>query len=233
MRYWSNVPFSHGPDDAVKYSAIPHPDNPSQPFQSGPDFLQDELVRHVSEDGTMSSFDIGLQLLDTERMTHWGRRREASFWIEDASVEWKEDEAPFHVVGRLRLLAKSVLPAEECDAHFIDVTTNSTEDSKPIGGINRARRVAEEASRNARLKRETVVPDFASQPMVAEAPPRRLRRALGKVAAVLLIVIAAGMLWGIRHYNGEAARNIPVYEPVERSSLSRPRLGAVPRIAIA
>ena len=23
MRYWSNVPFSHGPDDAVKYSAIP------------------------------------------------------------------------------------------------------------------------------------------------------------------------------------------------------------------
>ena len=215
MRYWSNVPFSHGPDDAVKYSAIPHPDNPAQPFQSGPNFLLDEIVRHVSEDGSMSSFDVGLQLLDTERMTRWGRRREPSFWIEDASVEWKEDQAPFHVVGRLRLLPKSVLPAEECDRHFIDVTANSTEDSKPIGGINRARRAAEEASRNARLRGETAVPAFASQPAIVQAPPRRFRRALVRVAAALLIVIAAGTFLGVRHYNREAARNIPAYEPVD------------------
>jgi mono/diheme cytochrome c family protein len=213
MRYWSNVPFSHGPDDAVKYSAIPHPDNPAQPFQTGPNFLLDELVRHVNEDGRMSSFDVALQLLDTERMTYSGRRREPSFWIEGASVEWKEDQAPFHVVGRLRLLAKSVVAAEQCDTHFIDVTTNSTEDSKPIGGINRARHMAEEASRNARLKGETAVPAFASQPTSTQTP-RRFRRALVRIAAALLILVAAGALWGIVHYNRTAARNIPAYEPV-------------------
>ena len=209
MRYWSNVPFSHGPDDAVKYSALPNPGNPAQTFQSGPNFLRDELVRHVSEDATMSSFDFGIQLLDIDRMTHGGRRRDAAFWIENASVEWKEEQAPFHIVGRLRLLPQSVMSAAECEAHFIDVTTYSTADSRPIGGINRARRFAEEASRLARLKGETVV--NAQTP-----PPRRIGRALLKVAAFLLIVIAAGVLLGSSYYKREAARNIPAYEPVNQ-----------------
>ena len=206
MRYWSNVPFSHGPDDAVKYSAIPNPQNPADAFQSGPNFLRDELVRHVGEDGTMSTFDFGLQLLDIDRMTHGGHQREPSFWIEDASIEWKEEQAPFHVVGRLRLLPKSVAPADECDAHFIDVTAYSTVDSTPIGGINRARRLAEEASRNARLKGGNIVS--------AQTPPRRAARTLLKVAALLLVVLAAGVLAGACYYKREAARNIPAYEPV-------------------
>ena len=29
MRYWSTVPYRHGPDDAVKYSAIPSAGNPA------------------------------------------------------------------------------------------------------------------------------------------------------------------------------------------------------------
>jgi hypothetical protein len=214
MRYWSNVPFSHGPDAAVKYSALPVPGNPAREFHSGPNFLRDELVRHVDEDTTMSAFDFGLQLLDPDRMTHRGRPRDASFWVENASAEWKEEQAPFHVVGRLRLLPRSVLPAEACDAHFIDVTAFSTADSKPIGGINRARRLAEEASRNARLKGATAVPALSTQPANIQSRPRRLGRALLKVAAFLLIVIAAAVLLGASYYKREAARHIPAYEPV-------------------
>src|SRR5205085_5163868 len=42
LRYWSTTPFRHGPDQAVKYSAIPLPDNPGQPLQSDdPNCLQD------------------------------------------------------------------------------------------------------------------------------------------------------------------------------------------------
>jgi mono/diheme cytochrome c family protein len=211
MRYWSNVPFSHGPNDAVMYSALPNPGNPAQTFQSGPNFLRDELVRHVNEDAAMSSFDFGLQLLDIDQMTHAGRHRDAAFWIEDASVGWREEQAPFHIVGRLRLLPQSVMSAAECEAHFIDVTAYSTVDSKPIGGINRARRFAEEASRNARLKGETAVAAPSTQP--ANAQPR-IGRALLKVAAFLLIVIAAGVLLGSIYYKREAARHIPAYEPV-------------------
>jgi mono/diheme cytochrome c family protein len=214
MRYWSTVPFSHGPDDAVKYSAIPNADNPAEPFQSGPNFLRDELVRHVSEDGVMSSFDIALQFLDAERMRHWGIRKEPSFWIEGASLEWKEEQAPFHVVGRLRLLPGSILADKDCERHFIDVTTHATEESKPIGGINRARRAAEEASRGARLKGETAVPAFITPPTSEQAPPRRFGGVVVKIAAVLLAVIMVGVLLGILYYNREAARNIPAYEPV-------------------
>ena len=57
----------------------------------------------------MSSFDFGVQFLDTGKMTYWGKHYDANFWIENASVEWNEAEAPFHTVGRLTLLPKSQL----------------------------------------------------------------------------------------------------------------------------
>jgi hypothetical protein len=155
LRYWSTVPFRHGPADVVKHSATPSPDNPARPLQrSNPNGLKDEMIRHLEEDGTMSAFDFGLQFLDAERMTYWGRRRDASFWIENASVEWNEGEAPFHTVARLTLLPTSQLAPEEAEAAYIDVTGNSTPDSTPLGSINRARWPAEVASRKARLDAE-------------------------------------------------------------------------------
>jgi hypothetical protein len=151
MSYWSTVPYHHGPADVVKYAAFACAGNNAAPLGSGVNCLQDEIVRHVNDDPQMSCFDFSLQLLDTERMTYWGRRRPASFWIENASVEWKESQAPFHAVGRLTLVPKSVFPPEACAAMWIDVSSNSAPDCKPVGGINRARPVAERASRNARL----------------------------------------------------------------------------------
>jgi hypothetical protein len=151
LRYWSTVPFRHGPIDVVKQSATPSRDNPSHALQkSNPDALLDELVRHLDEDRVMSSFDIGLQFLDTERMTYWGKRQDASFWIENASVEWKETEAPFHTVGRLILTPKSRLSSCEGEAIYFDVTGNATPDSTPVGSINRMRCPSEAASRKAR-----------------------------------------------------------------------------------
>jgi hypothetical protein len=152
LRYGSNVPFRHGPVDVVKHSATPSPDNPAAPLQrSNPNGLQDELIRHLNEDSKMSAFDFGLQFLDTERMTYWGKRRDANFWIENASVEWNEAQAPFHTVARLTLLSKSQLQPDAAEATYIDVTGNSTPDSTPLGSINRARWPAEVASRKARM----------------------------------------------------------------------------------
>jgi hypothetical protein len=154
LRYWSNVPFRHGQIDVVKHSATPFVDNPAHPLQrSNPNALQDELIRHLSEDDRMSGFDFGLQFLDTDKMTYWGERRDANFWIENASVEWKEAEAPFHTVGRLTLLPNSQLSLNDGEAIYFDVTGHSTPDSKPLGSINRARGPAELASRKARDRR--------------------------------------------------------------------------------
>ena len=152
LRYWSTVPFRHGPIDVVKYSATPSPDNPARPLQrSNPKGLQDELIRHLTEDGKMGTFDFGVQFLDLDRMTYWGNRHDASFWIENASVEWNEAQAPFHTIGRLTLQPKSQLSPEESNAIYFDVTGNSTPDSTPVGSINRARWPAEVASRKARM----------------------------------------------------------------------------------
>jgi hypothetical protein len=153
LRYGSNVPFRHGPVDVVKYSATPSPDNPARPLQrSNPNGLQDELIRHVQEDSTMSSFDFAVQFVNPYRMTYWGKHRDANFWIENASVEWKEEEAPFHTIARLTLLPKSHLQRDAAEATYIDVTGNSTPDSTPLGSINRARWPAEVASRKARMR---------------------------------------------------------------------------------
>jgi hypothetical protein len=152
LRYGSNVPFRHGPTDIVKYSATPASDNPARPLQrSNPKGLQDELIRHLKEDAKMSAFDFGVQFLDADKMTYWGKRRDANFWIENASVEWKEAEAPFHKVARLTLLPNSQLRPEEDEQTYFDVTGNSTPDSRPVGSINRARWPSEVASRKARL----------------------------------------------------------------------------------
>jgi hypothetical protein len=153
LRYGSNVPFRHGPIDVVKYSATPFPDNAAHPLKrSNPNALQDELVRHLNEDSKMSGFDFGVQFLDPEKMTYWGKRLDADFWTENASIKWRESEAPFHSVARLTLLPKSQLPRDIADAVSFDVTGNATPDSAPVGSINRARQRGEVASRKARLR---------------------------------------------------------------------------------
>jgi hypothetical protein len=156
LRYWSTVPFRHGPSDVVKYSATPFKNNPARPPQKrNPKGLQDELIRHLKEDDKMSGFDFGVQFLDVDRMTYWGKHRDASFWIENASVEWSEAEAPFHTVARLTLLPDSQLPLDASEATYFDVTGNSTSDSTPVGSINRARWPAEVASRKARMRADS------------------------------------------------------------------------------
>jgi hypothetical protein len=152
LRYWSQVPFRHGPTDAIKYSATPSADNPARALQkNNPNALQDEFRRHLNEDTQMSSFDFALQFLDTERMTYQGKRRDAGFWVENATVEWQETQAPFYTVAQLTLVPKSELPKHASESLYFDVTGNSVRDSTPLGSINRIRWSAEIASRKARM----------------------------------------------------------------------------------
>jgi hypothetical protein len=156
-RFWSTVPFHHGAADVAKYSLTPCTGNYAQPLSTAINCLQDELARHVDGDLQMSCFDFAVQLLEPDRMTYRFGRRSATFWVENASVKWNQSQAPFHIVGRLTLARKSVFPPDAVAKMYIDVTANSAEDCKPMGGINRARPVGEAASRNARLAREREV----------------------------------------------------------------------------
>jgi|GEM_PF-100843 len=192
IRYWSNVPFLHGADEAVKYSAIPASDNAGGPLEKGASVLRDDLLRSVAGSGPQASFDFALQLLEPARMTLKGQTREPSFWVENASVEWPEAQAPFHVVGRLTLLADSELSPPECEGWSIDVTKYALPAHRPIGSINRARWVAESASRKARLS-ASALPAPAKRSIVQRVAAIRLGSILGAIAAVLtlLAVVAA------------------------------------------
>jgi hypothetical protein len=153
LHYGSNVPFRHGPIDAVKYLVIPHWKNRAHALRrSNANALQDELLRHLNEDETMSSFEFAVQFLDTETMTYWGKRQDANFWMENASVEWKKAEALYHTVARLTLLPKSQFPQAVADRMFFDVTANATRDSAPLGSMNRARHQCEIATRKSRMR---------------------------------------------------------------------------------
>jgi mono/diheme cytochrome c family protein len=187
-RYWSNVPFSFGDADAVKYSAAASADNPGRPIGKGQNVLRDELARHLAEDRQMASFAIGLQLLDAERMTADGKTQEPSYWVENASVEWPESQSPFHVVGRLTLVANSMLSDAECQGMYIDVTEHAIPGSRPIGSINRARWAAEAASRNARL-RGASSPVAVVTPVPAPGLVGRLRAARVRIGNITLRTI--------------------------------------------
>jgi hypothetical protein len=180
MRYWSCVPFMHGADEVVKYSATPAEDNPGQPLNGGPSMLRDELWRHLTEDSRMASWDFGIQFLDTERMRYRGRTRPAEFWVENAKIEWNEEQAPFHVVARITLLPASQLSAAETQQEYIDVVEHRMAGSDPIGSINRGRWQAESSSRARRFARLRTGGERRATPRPVPAvslPVRLLRRA--------------------------------------------------------
>ena len=66
---------------------------------------------------------------------YWGERQDTSFWIENASVKWREEKTPFHTIARLTLLSKSCFAAKAAEATYFDVTENSTPDSKLWGAL--------------------------------------------------------------------------------------------------
>ncbi len=112
-------------------------------------------------------------------MTYWGKRYDVNFWIENASVKWKETEAPFHTVARLTLLPQSQLRPDAGETIYFDVTRHSTADSTPLGSINRARRFGETASREARLG-ESSSPQTEIAPDIHTAAPVSERVTAGK-----------------------------------------------------
>ena len=219
MRYWSTVPFSNGLAESAMFSAIPNPENPARALDGGPNQLQDELIRRLNEDAFMSSFDFGVQLLDADRMTHWGMHKDPSFWVENATAEWKETQAPFHRVGRLTLVAQSELRREECEPRYIDVTEHATPDTKPLGSVNRARHAVELASRQVRLGEATAASILAGLP---QAP--RVRHPLfnGLVKIFALCVLLALLLSPPLHfvagrvYAHMAAKNLPAMQRVDQ-----------------
>ncbi len=155
MRYWSNVPFALGENEAVKYSLTPCMQNSARALTDSPDRLSQELIRNLQQDANPTCFDFQVQLLEANKMkTAKGAVQSEQDWVENALVEWPEsdDQAPFYTIGRLSLVRNSQLDPNDCEKWKINVLANSNQAHRGLGSINRARTPAEAASAEQREK---------------------------------------------------------------------------------
>jgi Catalase len=130
-RYWSRVPFLHG-NRAVKYYAHPcsgyakrRPDDPPA------NYLRDNLKNHLRDNA--ACFHIMAQYYMNEELTP----------IEDATVEWKTDNAPMVSLAMLTLPTQVFDTPEQkevCEKLSFN-PWNGLKAHRPLGEMSRARKV--------------------------------------------------------------------------------------------
>ncbi|MCY1392383.1 hypothetical protein D9M71_72540 [compost metagenome] len=151
--YFSVSPYKFGEANA-KFRVMPDPDscpayNLPEQNRKLPNFLRNALNQQLSTDRVPACFALQIQRQDANRYMP----------IEDTSIEWRESDAPFETVARIKV------PAQDFDTPALNLQCDNqsfnpwfgVEAHRPIGGINRLRKAVYEAvsdyrhSRNAGL----------------------------------------------------------------------------------
>lgn len=130
IRYWSTTPYLYGTEHSVKYSLVPtsHIKSSLPPILTD-HYLTDNMEIHLAENE--ASFDFMIQMQkDPGRMP-----------VEDAGVEWSEEESPFIKMATIRIPSQSfrTQEREELAEDLSFSPAHSLIEHRPIGGINRAR----------------------------------------------------------------------------------------------
>jgi hypothetical protein len=134
--YWSTTPYRFGPGRAVKYVVLPtSPMRSELPATLTDTYLRDALRARLDE--ADATFDFLIQFQTDTRRTP----------IEDATVEWKESDAPYHRVATLRI-PRQRFEDDERMTRCEQVAFNPWHclaEHRPLGAMNRARRAIYEA----------------------------------------------------------------------------------------
>ena len=147
--YFSVSPYKFGEANA-KFRVAPDPDScpgytlPPQ-NQDLPNFLRSALNQQLSTDRVPACFVLQIQRQDPNKYMP----------IEDTSIEWKESDAPFETVARIKV------PAQDFDTPKLNLACDNQsfnpwfgiEAHRPIGGINRLRKAVYEAVSDYRHSR--------------------------------------------------------------------------------
>lgn len=145
-RYWSTTPYLFG-DTAVKYSAIPRaaaaeamPDDPSD------DFLRQAMRRRLTQGEAVFDFCVQLQT------------NACSMPIEDAGRAWSEAASPFCKVATIRILQQEFdSDRQRAFGENLSFTPwHCLPAHRPLGGINRARRIVYEVISSFRHEKNHV-----------------------------------------------------------------------------
>lgn len=144
--YWSRGAMRWGPDLAVRYLLRPAPDVAAGPRVRGgdPAHLATEAQRRLLEGPVR--FELCVQRYVDERSTP----------IEDTGVAWSDHDSPPVPVAVLTLPQCDLSTVDAlAQARLIDATSfnpwNTTDEFRPLGNLNRARKAAYDASAAHRL----------------------------------------------------------------------------------
>ena len=128
--YWSATPYLFGSGRAVKYIVRPRSNRTSpMPSPLTDNYLSEALRKHL--DAADATFDFLVQFqVDADRMP-----------IEDATVEWKEEDSPYVAVASIRIPRQQIAAPETaaCEESAFD-PWHSLVEHRPLGSLNRARR---------------------------------------------------------------------------------------------
>ncbi len=136
VRYWSLTPYALGDGSAMKFSARPCAPPPAEkPDREDPDFLRKAMAARL-KDGS-ACFEFLVQ----------PRTDEASEPIEDPTIDWNEKKSPFLKIATIDIPAQAFDSSAQQD--FCENLSmnpwHSVPELRPLGGINRVRRVVYEA----------------------------------------------------------------------------------------
>ena len=132
-RFWSSVPFKHGPA-AIKYSATPCDGEQKGKPGSSPNFLREAMVAYLNEREACFDFAVQFQT-DPVKMP-----------IEDPSIDWDERASPFVKVAKIRI-PRQVFDSERQNEYAENLSFtpwHCLPEHQPIGGVNRIRKTVYE-----------------------------------------------------------------------------------------
>lgn len=129
IKYWSTTPYQYG-NKEVKYKIAPSSNYKSSlPKELTDDYLSVNMDHHLQSNE--ATFDFYIQQFVDEIKTP----------IEDAGVEWKEEDSPFIKVAEIKIPIQKIATKQrvELGEQLSFSPANSLKNHQPIGGINRAR----------------------------------------------------------------------------------------------
>ncbi len=134
IRYWSTTPYQLG-DKAVKYSIKPcNAPNSNMPDTTDENYLRKEMSKQLQSGEACFDFMVQLQ----------GDPKE--YPVEDPSYEWNESVSPFVKVAEIKISSQK-FDSEKQMNYCENLSFNpwhTLPEHKPLGGINRVRKVVYE-----------------------------------------------------------------------------------------
>lgn len=136
IRYWSLTPYLLGDSGPVKYSARPCAGVRAEtPNKKNPDFLRAAMSARLKGGGACFEFLVQLRTEPSREP------------IEDPTIRWNEKTSPFHPVATINIPAQRFeSPQQQAFCENLSMNPwHSAPEHRPLGGINRVRKIVYEA----------------------------------------------------------------------------------------